>query len=317
MAPQPVSIDEVTMLRNVLLSLLLLALTPLASVAAEPAAPSASAGFVFRYLTATDGVPLNVVETGNPQGPAIIFLHGYTQSYLSWHPQLGDTALRAKYRLIAVDLRGHGASGKPWEKAAYAGHLPWARDVRRVVEELGVTRPMLVGWSFGGFVAMDYVREYGEAAVAGVMMTGSHGGLLPRPVGLPPAFTGDLDLAIDGARTFMKMMSVEPPAPATVDRGTYANVMMPAYVRNAMWGKRLDNTDLTPRLQLPVLLILGRQDLSLPADAIATSLASRSNITVRIFEQTGHSAFIEHPARFNQELAAFVGRTDSVKGSQQ
>lgn len=305
------------MLRAVFFSLLLWGLSPLTSVAAEPAAPGVPARFIFRYVTASDGVPLNVVETGNPQGPAIVFLHGYTQSYLSWHPQLDDAALRATYRLIAVDLRGHGASGKPWDKAAYAGHLPWARDVRSVVEQLGVSRPWLVGWSFGGFVAMDYVREYGEAAVAGVMMTGSHGGLLSRPMGPPPAFTGDLDLAIEGARTFMKMMSVEPPAPATIDRGTYANVMMPPYVRNAMWGKRLDNTDLTPRLQLPVLMILGRQDLSLPADTIAAALASRANITVRVFEQTGHSAFIEHPARFNQELAAFVGKAGVAKGSAQ
>jgi pimeloyl-ACP methyl ester carboxylesterase len=100
------------------------------------------------------------------------------------------------------------------------------------------------------------------------------------------------------------------------DRGAYANVMMPAYVRNAMWGKRLDNTDLTPRLQLPVLMILGRQDLSLPADATVTALAARSNITVQIFEQTGHSAFYEHPARFNQALASFVTRAVGVTGSQ-
>jgi len=309
-------IDEVTMLRAVFISLLLLTLAPATSAAAESSASAASSGFVIRYVTATDGVPLNVVETGNPQGPAIVFLHGYTQSYLSWHSQLDDPALRAKYRLIAIDLRGHGASGKPWDKAAYAGHLPWARDVRSVIEQLGVTRPTLVGWSFGGFVAMDYVREFGESAVTGVMLTGSHGGLLPRPVGQPPAFIGDLDQAIEGARTFMKIMSVAPPTQAVFDRGAYANVMMPAYVRNAMWGKRLDNTDLTPRLQLPVLMILGRQDLSLPADATATALAARSNITVQIFEQTGHSAFYEHPARFNQALASFVTRAVGVTGSQ-
>lgn len=304
------------MLRTVFVFMLLLGFVPVTSSAAEPSVPGAVPALAIRYITAPDGVPLNVVETGNPQGPAIVFLHGYTQSYLSWHPQLDDATLRAKYRLIAIDLRGHGASGKPWDKAAYAGHLPWARDVRSVIEQLGVTRPTLVGWSFGGFVAMDYVREFGESAVSGVMLTGSHGGLLPRPVGQPPAFIGDLDQAIEGARTFMKMMSVAPPTPAVFDRGAYANVMMPAYVRNAMWGKRLDNTDLTPRLQLPVLVILGRQDLSLPADATAAALASRANVTVQIFEQTGHSAFNEHPARFNQELASFVTRAVGATGSQ-
>jgi pimeloyl-ACP methyl ester carboxylesterase len=63
-------------------------------------------------------------------------------------------------------------------------------------------------------------------------------------------------------------------------------------------------------------VILGRQDLSLPADATAAALASRANVTVQIFEQTGHSAFNEHPARFNQELASFVTRAVGATGSQ-
>jgi len=64
----------------------------------------------FTSVTTADGVRLNVVETGNPQGPAIVFVHGISQSWLSWIAQLSDPALRAKYRLIAFDLRGHGAS---------------------------------------------------------------------------------------------------------------------------------------------------------------------------------------------------------------
>ena len=88
------------MLRAVFISLLLLTLAPATSAAAESSASAASSGFVIRYVTATDGVPLNVVETGNPQGPAIVFLHGYTQSYLSWHSQLDDPALRAKCRVV-------------------------------------------------------------------------------------------------------------------------------------------------------------------------------------------------------------------------
>jgi pimeloyl-ACP methyl ester carboxylesterase len=58
----------------------------------------------------SDGVTINFVETGNPAGPPILFVHGISQSLRSWTKQLNDEALRKKYRLIALDLRGHGES---------------------------------------------------------------------------------------------------------------------------------------------------------------------------------------------------------------
>jgi pimeloyl-ACP methyl ester carboxylesterase len=194
----------------------------------------------FREITSFDGVPLNVVESGNPAGSPIVFLHGFSQSYLSFLAQLQDPQLVLRHRLIAVDLRGHGASGKPWLREAYAGHLPWARDVRAVVDALQLAAPVIVGWSFGGFVAMDYVREYGPQSVTALLLTGSHGGLLPRPAGVPPIYAGDLDAAIRNAQQFMRLMSVKPVSAADIARGEFSHVMMPAYVRNAMAGTWTD-----------------------------------------------------------------------------
>jgi pimeloyl-ACP methyl ester carboxylesterase len=262
----------------------------------------------FHEVLARDGVPLNVVETGNPAGQPLLFLHGFTQSYLCWHAQLDDPELARRFRLVALDLRGHGASGKPWKKSAYAGYKPWAGDVRRVVEALELTRPWIVGWSFGGYVALDYVRAYGQRSIAGLVMTGSHGGLLPRPPASPPRFTGDLDASIRGARDFMALMSVAPPSAEVIDRGLFSHVMLPPYVRNAMAGKRLDNTDLLGSLALPMLVILGEKDLSLPTDTIAQALAHKQNIEIRVYPAVGHSAFIESSQRFNVDLAGFISR---------
>ena len=171
-------------------------------------------------VSSSDNVQLSAYQyVAESSAPAtkIFFSHANGFHGRCFDPVIAT--LVADYECASFDLRGHGASGKPWDKAAYAGHLPWARDVRSVIEQLGVTRPTLVGGSVGGFVAMDYVREFGESAVTGVMLTGSHGGLLPRPVGQPPAFIGDLDQAIEGARTFMKIMSVAPPgAKPTITR---------------------------------------------------------------------------------------------------
>jgi len=133
----------------------------------------------FTSVTTSDGVRLNVVETGNPQGPAIVFVHGISQSWLSWIAQLSDPTLRATYRLVAFDLRGHGASqgsqvavdadGAPYAPlpdAAYnngnaaATAALWAGDLQAVLTGLALSSPTVVGWSYGGCVVLDYIGTH-------------------------------------------------------------------------------------------------------------------------------------------------------------
>ena len=70
-------------------------------------------------ILAPDGVTLSVVESGNPEGPAVLFVHGFSQSAMSWRLQM-ESKLQQKYRLIAMDLRGHGYSGKPETPESYS-----------------------------------------------------------------------------------------------------------------------------------------------------------------------------------------------------
>ena len=154
----------------------------------------------FKDVTTADGVRLNVVESGNPQGPAIVFVHGISQSWLSWIAQLADPVLRAKYRLIAFDLRGHGASqgsqialdssgvplsplspnmyGEGATSAATAAL--WASDLKAVLDGLALLSPTVVGWSYGATVVQDYIASLGGLAAIGKVML-----LAGSPVLLP------------------------------------------------------------------------------------------------------------------------------------
>lgn len=273
------------------------------AAAASPAGePAATNTYIFHEVSGSGGVPINVVETGNPEGPAVVLLHGFSQSYLSWLEQLDDPALASELRLVAVDLRGHGASGKPWDADAYAGYQPWADDIAAVLQTLEIEQPWLVGWSFGGYVALDFVRGHGEDAVAGVMLVASHGGLVPRPPGEPAEVRNDLLEAIENARGFMALMNVQPVSQAAIDRGVFSHVMLPPYVRRAMTDKRLDNADLFPMPSLPVMMILGEDDLSLPVDNIRKALPAGADIEIVVYPGVGHSPFVEAPERFNADL---------------
>ena len=117
-----------------------------------------------------DGIRLHVEEAGNPAGKPILFIHGYSQCRLCWKKQM-NSKLTKDFRLVALDIRGHGLSDKP--RDAYADSKKWADDINAVVNALGLEQPLLVGWSYGGAVICGYLRLYGEDGISGINFVGA------------------------------------------------------------------------------------------------------------------------------------------------
>ncbi|MGH7833822.1 MAG: alpha/beta fold hydrolase, partial [Candidatus Binatia bacterium] len=63
-------------------------------------------------VRAPDGVLISAQEWGNPDGPGILLIHGFSQSHLSWSRQFGGEPAKS-FRIITYDIRGHGGSDKP------------------------------------------------------------------------------------------------------------------------------------------------------------------------------------------------------------
>jgi non-heme chloroperoxidase len=66
----------------------------------------------FHRVTGGGGTHLNVVESGNPKGCPILYIHGLSQCWLQWSRQI-NSDLAQDHRLVAMDMRGHGLSDKP------------------------------------------------------------------------------------------------------------------------------------------------------------------------------------------------------------
>ena len=79
-----------------------------------------------------------------------------------------ESALAEEFRLVAYDLRGHGMSEAPLEPEHYTDGQLWADDVAAIIDELGLDRPVLVGWSYGPFVICDYIRAHGQERIAAI-----------------------------------------------------------------------------------------------------------------------------------------------------
>jgi non-heme chloroperoxidase len=272
----------------------------------------------FSTVEGAGGLPLNVVETGNADGPAVLFIHGMAMGAMSFRPQL-ESDLGKDFRLVALDLRGHGGSGKPWKQSDVQPSDVWADDIAAVIKAKNLKRPVIVGWSYGGFIAADYVRKYGTADIAGLQLVGSIAGLVnqPPPVGnMTPEemkrraamqTSGYLSDNVTVVESTVKIFEFPGMTPAYRDEMRTLGLMVPAYVRKAFVGRKLDNQDVTPKLvDLPMLITMGSRDVAQSPEAYAKLKAALPKATYSVFEDNGHLPFAQTPARFNDELAAFV-----------
>lgn len=114
-----------------------------------------------KTLHASDGVPLHIWEAGAPDGPPVLLLHGLGQSGSIWRP-LWESALAAQYRLMCQDLRGHGRSGLGVDPSILAQTSVWSSDVATVLDGMVIDALIVVGWSYGGVVALDHLAQHPE-----------------------------------------------------------------------------------------------------------------------------------------------------------
>ncbi|WP_158502163.1 alpha/beta fold hydrolase [Vitiosangium sp. GDMCC 1.1324] len=271
--------------------------------------------FRVHGLEGADGVSLRVYDAGDVYGPPLLFLHGFSQCHLAWQRQF-YSALSLGFRLVALDLRGHGHSGKP--HGAYDDGRLWAEDLHAVISALELERPLLVAWSYGAMVVADYLRHYGQERVAGVnfvsaMVKGgseeAFGLLSPELLSLIPGlFTQEDAVSRATLERFVSLLHHQPVTPETRRLVLAYNELVPGHVREAIGSRAADNDDVLRRLSVPVLVSHGMEDRVIrPASGqhIASLLPDAK---VSLYPGIGHSPFWEDSRRFNRELAAFAAR---------
>jgi non-heme chloroperoxidase len=268
-----------------------------------------------RDLRGGGGLRLHVREWGDPQGPPIVFIHGWSQSQLCWSRQTAGT-LAKDFRIVTFDLRGHGMSEKPLEAKHYVDARLWAEDLNAVIELLGLDRPVLVAWSYGGFVVTDYLRAYGEEAIAAVNLVG--GAVLRTPSfdhigpGLLENAGGasgpDLPTSIAAIRRFLRACTSEPLSAEDWSTALCWNMVVPPEIRGALFARAIDADDILSRLSVPVLVTHGRADAIVLPSMAEHVLEVCQTARASWYDGVGHAPFLEAPERFNRELAQLTRR---------
>ena len=116
---------------------------------------------VNQRFIANGDVSLSVAEYGDEASPAVILIHGISNRADGWLTVI--PALAESFRVLAMDLRGHGQSGHP---ASGYRHADYAADLQAVIEAYRLPAPLIVGHSLGGMVALHWATEHPDVAAA-------------------------------------------------------------------------------------------------------------------------------------------------------
>lgn len=267
----------------------------------------------------TGSPDIHVVETGPTDKPSILFVHGYSQNHLSWRKQL-HSPLADAFHLVAIDLRGHGESSKP--RDGYGDSEAWASDIRAVVETLSLESFVLVGWSYGSLVALDYLTVDGTTRVDGMNLIGLVAGIGTDQTNewlqdgylklFPDLVSTNVETSVPALEQFIEQsfkaeLSIE-------DRYFLlgVNMAVPPYVRDRMRDRTISHIEFLNKIPVPTLLTHGSHDGVVSIAATHEANRRIPHATLSEYSDTGHTPFWEAPERYNRELTEFV---NSVSGS--
>jgi pimeloyl-ACP methyl ester carboxylesterase len=296
--------------------------------AATPAAPTKIDLDTFdglkKSLALPNGESLAYISMGDPAGAPVVLIHGYTDNARDWVPLV--PYLSPHFRLILVDIRGHGRSGKP--ECCYT-RFDFAYDIKLLLDALGVGQADLVGHSLGSVIAQTFAESWPERTRRVVLISSSAG---PRPgAAAAGALSGylnqirELKDPIDPDSPFMMgwWSSPTPVDPDFLRRQRRDSAAIPARVWQAVLEQGLDpmfasgelQKDL-PKLTAPTLLIWGSKDPLITEDLRQTLREGLPHAQVKIFEGLGHNPFWEDPRACAEAINAFLAAAPRGGGAQ-
>jgi len=245
-----------------------------------------------------DGISLHSSSHGT--GPkTVILVHGWTCDDTTWEAQV--PALAKQYRVITLDLPGHGKSGSP-KDGMFSMEL-FAKAVEAVRSEAKVDKVVLVGHSMGTPVVVQYARMFPQHTAAlvfvdGLVRIGTGTGPAPNP----QQFAGQQGLkARENMIRGMFSASTTPPMQDHILR-----MMLGAPEATAVGAMKATWSIPTPKNEVMTLPVLGLYaDHSRLADREFMK-TTYPNLQYHEIPGTGHFLMIEKPNDFNQLLLGFL-----------
>ncbi|MEO7672869.1 MAG: alpha/beta hydrolase [Pyrinomonadaceae bacterium] len=249
-----------------------------------------------------DGNKIHYYDIGNEKNKnALIFVHGWTCNADFWKDSYSAFP---SYRVIAVDLIGHGKSDKP--KALYSMEY-FAKSVEAVMRNAKVQKAVFVGHSMGTPVARQFYRLYPDKTVGIVIVDGALRSFFPKDAMeqfIAPLRTNYKENAakfVEGMLTPIKDESLK----RTIRESMAAT---PDYVAiSAMEGMADEKIWTDDKINIPVLAVMAPSQFWPPdVKDVFTSLAPK--IDFQMWTGVSHFLMMEKPKEFNEQVSLFVAK---------
>ncbi|MBC7903756.1 MAG: alpha/beta hydrolase [Gemmatimonadaceae bacterium] len=264
-------------------------------------------GPAVKSIVLPNQVKLEYAEQGDPKGPTLILLHGYTDSWHSYETLLAE--LPQNIHAFAISQRGHGNSDKP-----LLGYHPddFAGDIAAFIETLGLCQVVIAGHSMGAAITQSFVIKYPHH-VKGLVLIASFASFSKNPAvgGLKEMvmqFRDPVDSAF--ADGFQRSTLVKPIDSVYLNKLIRESLKVPARVwKGALIGMlSADYTIALQSVKKPMTILWGDKDEFCPrADQLILKNSVKGAV-LKTYPGTGHAVHWENPKTVARDIADFIKR---------
>lgn len=253
-------------------------------------------------VVSANGETIHYVKEGS--GPAIALIHSLGSSVHMWRDTID--ALKCRYTVIALDMRGHGGSSAKAECSVAAA----VQDLKAVLDENGVAACHLVGISTGGPVALTFAAEHQNAVSSLVLVGTSASPVEGSTQGVEATAEAIAYVSMEefgtqyAAETLMPSTSLDvQDALAAVISKVNPKVYI-QFMRSAVLGQF---TSSLAQITAPTLVLVGDSDAIIPRSEAEILVQALPSAKLQILESAGHLACLDNPVAFNEVVATFIG----------
>ncbi|MCX7878317.1 MAG: alpha/beta hydrolase [Ignavibacteria bacterium] len=252
---------------------------------------------------------LNVSEYGEVKEKTIIFIHAFPLTEEMWKPQ--TEALRGEFRVITYDLRGFGKSDYGDGHFTIDMHVG---DLISIIDTLNINKPVICGLSMGGYIVLRAIELYQNRFSGAILAcTKSEADNNPAKIkrsdqmvllksGRKDEFTESfVNSALSEVSISSKTEVVE----------FIKKIISEQKVESICAGlmslaARTDTTDSLEKIDIPLLIISGREDRLVPPEFSKILYGKTKNSEIVVINECGHFPNLEKPDEFNKSVRDYM-----------
>ncbi|MFA6262251.1 MAG: alpha/beta hydrolase [Bacteroidia bacterium] len=262
----------------------------------------------YNLTTTVNHFNLSYDDLGEKNVP-VIFLHGYPFNKSMWKAQL--EYLKSSNRVIACDIRGFGKSTD--EESALSMDL-FADDLIQFMDKLKIEKAIICGLSMGGFITLNANHRYPNRFKALILCDTQC--IADTPEVKEKRFKTIEDINTNGVNEFNEgflqsvfckdSLNTKKALVEDLRKVVFANSPHIITAGLTALAGRTDTCATLGAIQIPTMIICGREDTVTPLIQSEYMYATITNSILHVIEKAGHVSNLEQPEIFNKKLSQFL-----------